>query len=319
MRLEYPGEAHEKIAENRLSVIRMRMDQASPFDWTQGRAFLATVEAGSLSKAARVLGLTQPTLSRQVAGLEAALGVVLFERVGRALVLTDTGRDLVDHFRDMGAAAERIALAAAGQSQALEGRVTISASDAFAVHVLTPLLPELQRIAPGIEVEVLASNTISDLQRREADIAIRHLRPVEPELIGRQVGEWRARLYASTSYLDRRGRPLVPDDLAEHDLLGFAPVERLVATLTTFGLPVTRRNFRHVTDNGLVLAGMAERGLGIAVTPSGFAARMAGLEPVLPDWPGIPVPLWLIAHRELQTSRRIRVVFDFLAEALGRG
>jgi DNA-binding transcriptional LysR family regulator len=137
-------------------------------------------------------------------------------------------------------------------------------------------------------------------------------------LIGRQVGEWRARLYASGAYLARRGRPLAPDDLAGHDLLGFAPVERLVATLNAFGLPVTRRNFRHVTDNGLVLAGMAERGLGIAVTPEVFAARMGGLEPVLPDWPGIPVPLWLIAHREVQTSRRVRVVFDFLAEALGR-
>jgi DNA-binding transcriptional LysR family regulator len=295
------------------------MDQRAPFDWTQARAFLATVEAGSLSKAARALGLTQPTLSRQVAGLEAALGVVLFERVGRTLVLTDTGRDLLDHFRDMGAAAGRIALAAAGRSTALEGRVTISASDAFAVHVLVPLLPKLQTLAPGIGVEVLASNTISDLQRREADIAIRHLRPVEPELIGRQVGEWRARLFAATSYLDRRGRPLVAEDLAGHDLLGFAPVERLVATLNAFGLPVTMRNFRHVTDNGLVLAGMAERGLGVGVTPEIFAARMAGLEPVLPDWPGIPVPLWLIAHREVQTSRRIRVVFDFLAEALGHG
>jgi DNA-binding transcriptional LysR family regulator len=294
------------------------MDQRAAFDWTQARAFLATVEAGSLSKAAKALGLTQPTLSRQVAGLEAQLGVVLFERVGRALVLTETGRDLLDHFRDMGAAAERIALAAAGRSQALEGRVTISASDAFAVFILTPLLAELQGIAPGIEIEVLASNTISDLQRREADIAVRHLRPVEPELIGRQVGEWRARLYASREYLVRRGRPLVPEDLAGHDLLGFAPVERLIATLNTFGLPVTRRNFRYVTDNGIVLAGMAERGLGIAVTPEVFAARMAGLEPVLPDWPGIPVPLWLIAHREVQTSRRVRVVFDFLTQALAR-
>lgn len=307
-----------EIAENRLYVMHIRMDQRAPFDWTQARAFLATVEAGSLSKAARVLGLTQPTLSRQVAGLEADLGVVLFERVGRALVLTDTGRDLLDHFRDMGAAAGRILLAAAGQSQALEGKVTISASDAFAVYVLVPLLAELQEIAPGIEVEILASNTISDLQRREADIAIRHLRSVEPELIGRQVGEWRARLYASGEYLARRGRPAVPADLAGHDILGFAPVERLVATLVAFGLPVTRRDFRHVTDNGLVLAGMAERGLGVAVTPSIFAARMVGLEPVLPDWPGIPVPLWLIAHREVQTSRRIRVIFDFLAEALAR-
>ncbi len=294
------------------------MDNGTPFDWTQARAFLATVEAGSLSQAAKVLGLTQPTLSRQVAGLEAALGVVLFERVGRSLVLTETGRDLLDHVRDMGAAAERIALAAAGQSQALEGRVTISASDAMAVHVLTPLLPALQEIAPGIEVEVLAANRISDLQRREADIAIRHLRPVEPELIGRQVGTWRARLYAARSYLDRRGRPETVAELAQHAILGFAPVDRLLATLVAEGLPVTRRNVRHMTDNGLVLAEMMQQGLGIGVAPEPFAQRIPGLDLVLPDWPGIPVPLWLVAHREVQTSRRMRIVVDFLAEALAR-
>lgn len=251
--------------------MRICMDNPASFDWTQARAFLATVETGSLSQAARVLGLTQPTLSRQVAGLEAALGVVLFERVGRALVLTETGRDLLDHFRDMGAAADRIALAAVGHSQTVEGRVTISASDAAAVFVLTPLLAELHTVEPGIEIEVLASNRISDLQRREADIALRHLRPVESELVGRQVGEWRARLYAASAYLDRQGRPLVPEDLTRHHLLGFAPVERLVATLVAHGLPVTRRNFRHVTDNGLVLAEMAQRGLGVAVTPSVFS------------------------------------------------
>ena len=154
VRQKYPCVDHMEIAENRLCVMRIRMDQRAAFDWTRARAFLATVEAGSLSKASQALGLTQPTLSRQVAGLEAELGVVLFERVGRALVLTVTGRDLLDHFRDMGAAAERIALAAAGHSQVLVGRVRISASDAFAVYVLAPLLPELREIAPGIEIGV---------------------------------------------------------------------------------------------------------------------------------------------------------------------
>lgn len=181
------------------------------------------------------------------------------------------------------------------------------------------MLPELQGIAPGIEIEVLAAHRISDLQRREADIAARQLRPVQSELIGRQVGEWRARLYAAKAYLDRRGRPMGAEDLAGHGLLGFAPVERLLAILNAFGLPVTRRNVRHVTDNGLVLAGMAERGLGVSMMPSALAKRMVGLEPVLPDWPGIQVPLWLVALREVQTSCCIRPVVDFLAEAPGSG
>lgn len=293
-------------------------DPISAFDWTQARAFLATAESGSLSKAARGLGLTQPTLSRQVAALEADLEVVLFERLGRKLALTPTGLDLLDHFRDMGAAAERIALAASGHSQAVEGQVSITASDAFAVFILTPLLAELRDIAPGIDIEIIASNELRDLQRREVDIAIRHVRPLQPELIGRQVGEWRAGLYATAGYLAARGRPTQTEDLLGLDFLGFAPVDRLVATLVSFGLPVTRGNFRHVTDNGLVLVEMLRRGLGIGVSPSVIARFLPEVEPVLPDWPGIPVPLWLVGHRELLTSRRIRIVFDFLAERLAR-
>lgn len=308
-----------KIALFCLCDMQKRMNDPTPaFDWTQARAFLATAESGSLSKAARGLGLTQPTLSRQVAALEADLGVVLFERLGRKLALTPTGRDLLDHFRDMGAAAERIALAASGHSQAVDGRVSITASDAFAVFILTPLLPELRDIAPGIEVEINASNELRDLQRREADIAIRHVRPVQPELIARQVGEWWAGLFATGGYLDQHGRPAVPADLARLDLLGFAPVERLVQTMVSFGLPVTRRNFRYVTDNGLVLTEMLRRGLGVGVTPSVFARFLPEVEPVLPDWPGIPVPLWLVGHRELLTSRRMRIVFDFLVDHLAR-
>lgn len=297
---------------------RMYSDAPS-FDWTQARAFLATAEAGSLSKAARGLGLTQPTLSRQVAALEADLGVVLFERLGRALGLTPTGRALLEHVREMGLAAERLSISAVGHSQAMEGRVSITCSDVFAVYILTPLLPGLRDLAPGIEIEIIAANDLRDLQRREADIAIRHVRPTQPELIGQQVGEWRAKLFAASGYLDRVGRPNGPDDLASLELLGFAPIERLIQTLVSFGLPVARGNFRHVTDNGLVLGEMLRRGMGVAVMPTGFAPYLPEVEPVLPDWPGIPVPLWLICHRELRTSARLRIVFNYLARALTPG
>lgn len=295
------------------------MSDAKGFDWNQAHAFLATADAGSLSKAARTLGLTQPTLSRQVAALEAGLGVVLFERVGRSLVLTPTGRDLLDHFRDMGKAAGRISLAASGHSQAVEGLVSITASDALAAFVLPPLLKQLRELAPGIEIEVIAANEVRDLQRREADIAIRHVRPVQPELIGQQVAAWSAHLYAARGFLESHGRPLLPADLTAMDFIGFSPIERLVQTMVSFGLPLTRRNFRSVTDNGIVLAEMVRLGLGIGVMPKEFARFVPDLEMVLPDWKGIPVPLWLICHRELLTSRRIRIVYDFLGGALAGG
>lgn len=185
--------------------------------------------------------------------------------------------------------------------------------------MLTPLLAQLRDVAPGIEIEVIAANDLRDLQRREADIAIRHIRPVQPELIGRQVGQWSAHLYAAQGFLDKHGRPGGPADLAALDFVGFAPIERLVQTMVTFGLPLTRRNFRYVTDNGIVMAEMLRRGLGVGVTPKEFAHFLPELEMVLPDWKGIPVPLWLICHKELLTSRRIRIVYDFLAEALAGG
>ena len=289
--------------------------QTSPFDWNQARAFLATAEAGSLSAAARALGLTQPTLSRQVAALEEALGVVLFDRIGRSLAITPTGIDLLDQFRAMGDAAAGIALAASGQSQAIEGQVCITASDALAAYFLPPILMRLRELAPGIEIEVLASNDIRDLRRREADIAIRHARPDQPELIAKLVRTSSAHFYAATSYLDRHGRPQTATDLLDATFIGFAPVERLIAGLNSCGLALTRAQFKVVTDNGVVAGELIRQGFGIGVMPKEFAVLLPNVEAVLPDLVALPVPFWLTTHRELLTSRRIRVVYDLLAEA----
>ena len=195
------------------------------FDWNQARAFLATAEEGSLSAAARALGLTQPTLGRQVAGLEETLGVLLFDRVGRSLVPTEAGLSLLEHVRAMGEAANRVSLAASGRSQAIAGHVCISASDVVAQYMLPPVIGELRRKAPEIEIELVASNTVSDLRRREADIAIRHIRPEEPDLIARLVRETTARLYAATSWLEENGRPKTAGDLAGASFVGFGDVD----------------------------------------------------------------------------------------------
>jgi len=200
--------------------IRMNW-QAVSFDWNQARAFLATAEEGSLSAAARALGQTQPTLGRQVAALEDHLGVTLFERVGRSLSLTQSGLELLDHFRAMGDAASRVSLTASGQSQTIEGHVSITASDVMSAYFLPPILKQLRDVAPGIDVEVIASNDFRDLLRREADIAIRHVRPEQPDLIARLVTEASAQLYASSEYLDRYGRPETASDLSDAVFIGF--------------------------------------------------------------------------------------------------
>lgn len=288
--------------------------QAVSFDWNQARAFLATAEEGSLSAAARALGLTQPTLGRQVAALEDELGVTLFDRAGRALSLTPSGLDLLEHFRAMGEAAGRISLTASGRSQAVEGQVCITASDVMSAYHLPPALKRLRAIAPGIEVEVVASNDIRDLRRREADIAIRHVRPEQPELIARLVRTTSAHLYASTAYLDDLGRPRSPADLSDADFIGFDSSDRLISGLNDLGLSLTRTNFKLISANGVAGWEMVRQGLGIGVMMKETADLTPGIECVLPELDPIPVPIWLATHRELHTSRRIRLVFDVLAE-----
>lgn len=266
------------------------------FDWTLARAFLAAAEAGSFSAAARRLGLTQPTLGRQVAALEAGLGVTLFERAGRSLVLTASGIELLDHVRAMGDAAERVALAAAGQSQAVEGHVSVAATDVTAAYLLPPVLHRLRREAPGITVEIVASNKMSDLRRREADIALRHVQPDQPDLIARRLRDTTAHLYAAAGYLDRHGRPAALADLATADFVGFDASDRLLVALNSIGVPVTRESFRVESEDGLVAWEMARQGLGIAIMIREVAALTPGVEQILPRV-SVPVPTWLVTHR----------------------
>ncbi|MFY0616469.1 LysR family transcriptional regulator [Shimia sp.] len=293
-------------------------DTASSFDWNHIRAFLTTADKGSLSAAARELGLTQPTLGRQVAALEEDLGVMLFERVGRSLELTAAGGELLEHVRAMGQAADRVALAASGQNQTVEGRVAITASDVYSVHLLPPVLRELRTKAPKLIIDVVASDDVQDLMRREADIAIRHVRPDQPDLIARLVREAKGYFYASTEYLDHRGRPKTVEDLKSHDFVGSGDVPRMLEYLKPLGFPIGLDNFRTGSDSGLVAWEMCKQGFGISPMADDVAEATSGIERVLPDLAPIVFPIWLTTHRELHTSRRIRLVFDALAEHLTR-
>lgn len=286
------------------------------FDWNQARAFLATVEEGSLSAGARALGVTQPTLGRQVAALEAALDVVLFERVGKSLVLTPSGRELADHVRAMFEAASRVSLTASGHSEAIEGKVRITASDVMSALLLPPVMADLRERAPGVEFEIVAANDIRDLQSREADIAIRHVRPEQPDLIAKLVADATAHFYAATAYLERRGRPATFEELRTHDFIGFGNNARMIEMLDPMGLSLAEENFRLGSESGVVSWEMAKSGLGIIVMSDEVAALAPHMERVLPGMDPFVFPVWLTAHRELQTSRRIRLVFDVLAEFL---
>jgi len=297
--------------------MHFRMDwQSISFDWNQVRAFLVTAEEGSFSAASRALGLTQPTLGRQVSALEDRLGVILFERLGRSLSLTPSGLELLEHVRAMGDAASRLSLTASGQSQRIEGRVCITATDVVSMYLLPDVLKRLREVAPGIEVEVVASNDVRDLRRREADIAIRHGRPEQPDLIAKLLRETSVHLYASSDYLDQHGRPTSPSDLSEAVFIGFDQSDRLLTRLNEIGLTLTKKNFKLISESGAVAWELVKQGLGIGLMVKEVGDRTAGVECVLPDLDPITVPIWLVTHRELHTSRRIRLVFDLLAASL---
>lgn len=290
------------------------------FDWNRARAFLVTAEEGSLSAAAKALGMTQPTLGRQVAALERELGVVLFERVGRGLTITPSGLELIDQVRAMGEAASRMSLSASGRAQALEGRICITASEIYAATILPPIIARLRQEYPGVEVEIVPSNSAVDLMRREADIAIRHFRPVQPELIGRKIREERARFYATPSYLNAIGNPETIEDLSRADFIAFGmpSVAEMIGGLKQWGLNLTERNFPILAGNHIVHWELTKQGAGIGVV----SERIGDAEPLVrrvkPDFGPMMYPIWLTTHRELKISRRVRTVYDFLADALSQ-
>lgn len=285
-------------------------------DWNQLKAFLETAETGSLSAAARKLGLTQPTLSRQVAAIEQSMGVTLFERVGKSMALTPTGLDLLEHARAMGAAAEALSLAATGSSQAVRGVVSVSATDVVASVLLPPLVKKLHDQEPGITIDVIPSNALSDLLRREADIAIRHVKPEQPDLIARLIREATAYFYASESWVNAHGHPRSAEDAARLSFVGSDRSGQYLGYLRTHGLPLSEANFSCYADHSVAHWALVRQGMGIGVMMEEIANATPGMVRVLDDLPPVRFPIWLVTHRELRTSKRIRMVFDALAQGL---
>lgn len=285
-------------------------------DWNQLKAFLATAQAGSLSAAARRLRLSQPTLSRQVAAIERQLGVTLFERVGKLLVLTGTGEALLAHAQAMGTAAEALGMAASGRTETAAGVVAVSASDAVAAWLLPPLLRQLREREPGITIELISFNGLSDLQRREADIAVRHVKPEQPELIARLVREATAGFYASQEWVRAHGHPRSAAEAATLPFVGVDRSGRFLSYLQAHGLPLTEANFSAYAEHSVAHWALVQQGLGIGAMMDDIAERTPGVVRVLDEVPPVRFPIWLVAHRELRTARRIRMVFDALAAGL---
>ena len=287
------------------------------FDWNHARAFVVTAEEGTLSAAANALGLTQPTLSRQVAALESQLSVTLFERLGQRLVLTKSGLELLEYAKAMCNSAQQFSLTASGHSQQLEGSVVISASQLDAVFRLPKIIAKLRQAEPGIDIEVVVTNDTSDLKRREADIAIRNFRPQQPDLIAKKLGDENIWLYASRHYLSLFPQLLPTAVSTDIQIIGFENSNRITELLNKQGWQLTPHNFQVVTSCQMMQLELCKQNLGCIFFPEAMIDDEPNLVRVCDETGSvIQLPVWLVCHQELRTNLRIRRVFDFIAHEL---
>lgn len=290
------------------------MDTNEP-GWELYRSFLAVAKEGSLSAAARVLGMTQPSLGRHVRQLEASLGVALFTRSPQGLSLTDVGNELAVHAQSMSAASAALRRAASGRRQDVRGVVRITCSEVVGAEVLPPILAAFRARHPGIVIELSLSNRNEDLLRKDADIAVRMLRPTQGALVARRIGRIPLGLHAHRRYLKAHGQPRTLDELARHAIIGFdheTPALRAIRGR----LPFARESFSLRTDNDLAQLAAIRAGYGIGVCQCAIARRDRNLVQVLPDVFSIGLDTWLVMHGDLRTSHRVRLMYDHLLDAL---
>ncbi|QNM94724.1 LysR family transcriptional regulator [Chitinimonas koreensis] len=285
--------------------------------WELYRTFLAVLTEGSLSGAARALGITQPTVGRHVGALEAAFGQPLFTRSQTGLLPTEAALALRGYAQTMHSTAAALARAAASRGQGVSGVVRISASEVIGIEVLPPMLAQLRQAHPQLRVELVPTNRVQDLLQREADIAVRMTAPRQAQLIARRVGEVELGLHAHADYLRQYGTPASLDELAGHALIGFdqeTPFLRAARKL----LPVWgRESFALRCDSDLAQLALIRAGCGIGICQTALAGRPgAPLVRVLGGQFALRLETWVTMHEDLRNSPRCKAAFDALVEGL---
>ncbi|KMO42388.1 LysR family transcriptional regulator [Methylobacterium variabile] len=283
--------------------------------WDHYRAALAVLDEGSLSGAARALGLTQPTLGRQIAALERALGTALFTRSPAGLAPTEAALTLAPYARSLAATAEALRRAVAAEAEGVAGRVRITASEVVGAEVLPPILADLHARHPDLALDVVLSDRVQDLLRRDADVAVRMAPPTQGALVARRVGTVRLGLYAHRRYAARRGLPERPADLARHSLIGFDAGTPFLRAMMRAAPALGEAGFAWRSDSTLAQLAAVRAGFGLGACHTALAARDPDLIRVLPElaW---ELPTAIVMHEDLRRLRRCRMVFDALAEGM---
>jgi len=291
-------------------------ERMSEPDWSLYRAFLSVFTEGSLSAAARALGLTQPTLGRQVAQLERALGVALFTRSPHGLKPTEAALDLAPHARAMAGAASALVRAASGAGDTTRGVVRLTASEIIGAEVLPAILAAYRPRHPGVVIELALDNQQQDLLHGAADIAVRMVRPTQDALVARRLDDTHLGLYAHRRYLEAEGTPATLLDLAAHAVIGFDRETPFLRSLIQ-RLPLPPSGFAFRADSDLAQLAAIRAGFGIGFIQHGIARREPDLVAVCPGQIAFQLGVWLVMHEDLRATPRMRSLFDHLAEGLG--
>ena len=288
----------------------------SKFDWNLAEVFLAVLDTGSLSAAARTLKSSQPTVGRQIKTLEDQLEATLFTRTGKELIATPLALDLAEEARAMQQAVSKISMRASGARQTLKGTVRITASEVMATYALPAIIAKLLDEEEGLEIELVASNSSENLALREADIAVRMHPPSQADLIARKIGDLPLGLFAHKDYLVRKGTPENMEDIRDHIFLGYDTSDLMINGMKSFGFEATRHDFQMRCDNQVTYVEAVAAGVGIGATSTLALSARKGVVMLFPQVPIPPLPMWLVAHQELKTSALVRFVYDRLARDL---
>ncbi len=284
--------------------------------WELYRSFAEAMRTRSLSAAANRLGLSQPTVSRHIQDLEEALGVALFSRSPRGLIPTSTAEDMLPHAEAMASAAAALLRCASGEADAPSGTVRLTASEVIGCEVLPPMLATFRAQHPAIDLELVLSNRNQDMLRREADIAVRMARPTQQALVARRLGAIKIGLFAHRRYAEAHGLPATREDLLRHCWIGFDSDDHSFRSVGGASASIRREMFGFRCDSDLGQLAALRAGVGIGGCQANVARRDPDLVPVLAGELMFELEMWLAMHESLKTTRRVRLLFDHLAEAL---
>jgi DNA-binding transcriptional LysR family regulator len=284
--------------------------------WEFYRSFLGVLEEGSLSGAARAMGIAQPTVGRHIAGLEKALGLVLFTRSHAGLLPTEAAAALRAQAEEMASIAAALERTAASQGEGVRGVVRITASEVIGVEVLPPIVAGLRERYPELKVELMLTNRVQDLLHREADIAVRMARPLQGQLIARHVGRIELGLHATQGYIARHGCPGQPSELAQHALIGFDRPTAFIRDAAKAMPGFERESFSLRTDSDLAQLALIRAGAGIGICQVALAKRGGELVRILPRQVALHLDTWITMHEDLRNSPRCRAAFDALVAGL---